>query len=793
MEGYAATILVMVGSITGSKISSQLTPAARYDLDGREVLSSSLCDMVISKFASSHDDNITPSGDRFMIARSDGLYTYSSTDKMAVSPIDGNKIAMCSIPPPPLGKRRFNTEILNLKDRQDSTESHDEDMNLSESEYMYMKTAEAEAGASYALVATTDSKSGRDAVDIYDAANKLVAFHILLSPGHKAIQAAGITTTLRSVSDGSSRGGLSSAIVITTGGSIVTITEKVTADKVALLSQKNLYSAAISMAYADSSYKASDITSLFRRHAEHLYHKGDFTSAMDQYIHTIGSLEPSHVIFRFLDAPKIPLLTKYLEKLRSRNLATSVHCELLKTCYLKLNDVNMAKRTSSLLSKSLTSSTCTSLVSNLLHNPTEALATICSFEAPHVVEALKVHGSVLARASPRETAGIVISLCDGVYSPGALSNIGDRRKITDTILKEMLESKDHLQTCDKYPVHLFSTAFMENPKLLRVILSYCFKNKHYLTSSLRRTLLQFTLEEWNSAKHSQNKSVENIRKEEAIAILSDPQSSERLGDYESLVIVQQYHFVEGEILLYEKLQMISLLVEKYAMQRTYKARRKMLALCRSDPDILGEVLGYFVGMVNEKLSQKDDDVSVDSESEIGELLQDVKEALQIARVQKAIPPVRIARILAGEGAGQFQNECYEDERDQHLDGVPLSVTMDYVGGILDEKGKEVERLQNDVDEYSRMCNAMETEINKLLEVSRKRQATSSDKKVISDKVEINIDIDAMCRKLVNSAFETKSSNERASELNTEEFWRAMDQADDRFHTISQFFAKDIID
>jgi hypothetical protein len=790
--GVCCYDLGRITSTLGSKTASQSTPTARYDLDGREVLSSSLCDMVATKSKTSNSKN-NSNGNRFMVARSDGLYTYSSTDKITVSPIDGTKIAMCSVPPPPFTSRNFHPEMFfHSSDETSSTEKKDGENKSDDSDgMMYVQAAAAEAGASYALIATTDSKSGRDAVDIYDASNKLVAFHILLSPGHKALRAAGITTSLRSVADGTIRGGLSSAVVITTGGSLVTLTEKVTSDKVALLVQKNLYSAAISMAFADSSYKASDITSLFRRHAEHLYRKGDFSAAMDQYIYTIGSLEPSHVIFRFLDAPKIPLLAKYLEKLRARDMATSVHCELLKTCYLKLNDVNMAEKTSSLLSKSLTSATCTSLVSNLLHTPVEALATICSFEAPHAVEALKIHGSILARASPRECAGIIISLCDGVYSPGALANVGERRKVTSDVLKELLESKDRPQTCELYPVHLFSTAFMENPKLLRVILSHCLKNKRHLTSSLIRTLLELTLEEWNAAKRADNSNLEKTRRDEAMSILSDPQSSEKIGDYESLVIVQQNNFTEGEILLYEKLQMIPLLVEKYANEGTYKARRQMLALCRSDPEILGDVLGYFVKMATDRLGQegtKEDDESVDSESELGELLQDVKEALQMARSQRVLPPVRIARILSGDGVGQFRDECGPDESGSS-EGVPLSVALDYIGNVLDEQGKEIDRLQSDVEEYNQMCNAMEAEISELLSVSGNHRSITKKSSHLPD-----LNIDEMYSKLLESSFDTKlNTGEKKSESSSEEFWRAMGQAEDSFGTIARFFAKDIID
>jgi hypothetical protein len=160
------------------------------------------------------------------------------------------------------------------------------------------------------LVASTDVKSRRDAVDIYDATNKLVVFHLLLSPGHKAVRAAGVTTSPTRSADGTLRSGRSSAVVFTSGGSLITLTEKSTAEKVHLLVQKNLYSAAIFVAYADPSYETTEITSLYRRHAEYLYRKGDYSGAIDQYIHTIGSLEPSHVIFRYLDAPKIPLLVK---------------------------------------------------------------------------------------------------------------------------------------------------------------------------------------------------------------------------------------------------------------------------------------------------------------------------------------------------------------------------------------------------------------------------------------------------------------------------------------------------
>jgi hypothetical protein len=756
--------------------NTQLSPKTRYDLDGRGLISSCLCDLVISK-PDMHGNHSKDQGrEKLMVAREDGLYTYSSTEKISVSPIDGSKISMCSVPPPPSAKRRYSSY------RSQGTSLYEKDLGqdgYSMNDLDLMQNASlAESGASYVLLASTDVKSGRDAVDIYDLHNKLVAFHLLLSPGHRALRAVAITTSPRSIMDGKKRGGLSTALIVTSGGSIVTLTEKVTSDKVSLLVQKNLFSAAISMAFADPNYLPSDITSLFRKHAEHLYRKGDFSASMDQYLYTIGSLEPSYVIFRFLDAPKIPLLTKYLEALRERNIATTVHIELLRTCYLKLNDVTMADQLSASLSKAMNPKNSVTLVSELLHNPIEALSTLCSFDAPQAVEVLKTHGVTLAKSLPKETAGVVISLCDGVYTPTSVSGSDATKR---DILKESLEPSDRSRTCDYYPVHLFSSAFLESPKLLRVILSHCYKNRREMTPALKRMLLELTLEEWNIAKKSKDVDKETMRRDEAIAMLSDPAASLELGDYEALVIAEQQDFVEGIIMLYEKLQMVPLLLEKYSQDGNYKARRQMLALCRSDPELLADVLGHFVTMASEKSMTVDEDQSINSDTYLGELMDDIKEALSMTRALGTLPPVRVARILSGDSVGQFTEERKSDVKNDGK-GVPLSVALDYVGSVMDEHSQEVDRLKNIIEEYNKMCYSMESEINELLDNEIPGKTTNPNE----------INIDEMFAKLMDPSQESNSS-EKKSELASEEFWRQMEQTSDRFETIIRFFSKDVLE
>jgi vacuolar protein sorting-associated protein 11 len=416
------------------------------------------------------------------------LYSYAQTERIGVSPIDGTKLALCLIPPPIPAEQARRVDDLGT-------------------------------GTGYALVASKDSKSGRDAVDIYDSTNKLVALHLLLSPGHRALRAAGVTTPPSTLSDGSLMGGKSAAIVFTSGGQLLALTEKATEEKINLLVQKYLFSAAIMVAYADPSLEATYITTLYRRYAEHLYRKGDFTGAMEQYMHTIGSLESSHVIFRFLDAPKIPLLVQYLEKLRSRDLATPVHNELLRTCYLKLNDTTAAEAIAS-SSNSIDKASLTSILSNLVNNPKDALATICSLDAQQAAEILVIHGASLARMLPRETAGVVISLCVGTYSPKALA---DASALDTTDLNKMIQyaTDDREKTFDPYPVHLFASAFIEHPKMLRLVLAHCNRNKCVLTSSLRRTLLELTLAEWNQAKRCGDTEAEKLRHKEAVAVCTD--------------------------------------------------------------------------------------------------------------------------------------------------------------------------------------------------------------------------------------------------------------------------------
>ena len=60
------------------------------------------------------------------------------------------------------------------------------------------------------------------------------------------------------------------------------------------------------------------VAEIQRRYGDHLYAKHDYDGAVAQYAATIGCLEPSYVIRKFLDAQRIHNLTAYLEALHAK-------------------------------------------------------------------------------------------------------------------------------------------------------------------------------------------------------------------------------------------------------------------------------------------------------------------------------------------------------------------------------------------------------------------------------------------------------------------------------------------
>eukprot|EP00732_Lithocolla_globosa_P001976 Lithocolla_globosa_v1_NODE_1146_length_2839_cov_36.775503.p1 type:complete len:487 gc:universal NODE_1146_length_2839_cov_36.775503:1283-2743(+) len=159
-----------------------------------------------------------------------------------------------------------------------------------------------------------------NSITIYDLKNKFIGFNVPFNDVTHVVSEWG------------------SIFVLTGDKQLFQLEERDTATKLEMLFKKNLYVMAINLA-TSSQYDYGSIIEIFRKYGDHLYSKGDYTGAMTQYLSTIGRLEPSYVIRKFLDAQRIHNLTSYLQKLHEAGLANADHTTLLLNCYTKLKDV----------------------------------------------------------------------------------------------------------------------------------------------------------------------------------------------------------------------------------------------------------------------------------------------------------------------------------------------------------------------------------------------------------------------------------------------------------------------
>ena len=189
--------------------------------------------------------------------------------------------------------------------------------------YLVVATVDNSLSKSYQKQNSPSEEAESDAkhvLTIFDVQNKYIAYTAPLKP----IKA--ITTewgTLFAITEGD--------------GKIYQLTEKDIQTKLDLLFKKNFYDVAIKIAKSNQ-YDSYGLVDIFRQYGDHLYSKADYSGAIENYIKTIGQLEPSYVIRRFLDAHRIHDLTAYLRELHKTKCANEDHTILLLNCYTKLKD-----------------------------------------------------------------------------------------------------------------------------------------------------------------------------------------------------------------------------------------------------------------------------------------------------------------------------------------------------------------------------------------------------------------------------------------------------------------------
>ncbi|KDQ33122.1 hypothetical protein PLEOSDRAFT_1099105 [Pleurotus ostreatus PC15] len=159
-------------------------------------------------------------------------------------------------------------------------------------------------------------------VTVFDLENKFVAFSGTFTQGVSRVFS-----------------GYNKIYVLLTDGQLSALEEKPTSTKLNMLYSKSLFVLALSLAKTQE-LDESSVADIHRQYGDHLYTKGDYDGAMSQYVKTLGNLQPSYVIRKYLDAQRIHNLVTYLQELHSIGLANADHTTLLLNAYTKLKDVS---------------------------------------------------------------------------------------------------------------------------------------------------------------------------------------------------------------------------------------------------------------------------------------------------------------------------------------------------------------------------------------------------------------------------------------------------------------------
>ncbi|KAJ8916872.1 hypothetical protein NQ315_005879 [Exocentrus adspersus] len=379
--------------------------------------------------------------------------------------------------------------------------------------------------------------------------------------------------------------------------------EKDLQSKLSLLFKKNLYDVAIRIAKSQQ-YDSDGLVNIFKQYGDHLCDKGDFSGAIEQYIKTIGKLEPSYVIRKFLDSQHIEKLTMYLQALHKQGYATEDHTTLLLNCYTKLN--NTVGQTDSLkefiLMKEGDLNYDVDIAIKVCRHgsPAEALMLAkkhekhdwyikiqiedhqkysdvidyiynLSFEDTEYY--MKKYGNILVENVPYESTQLLKRLCTN-YKPRsslmtAENTIADNYDVT-------------LRADPEDYIHLF----LNNSERLVEFLEHLMNEGCVLSTPVHNTLLEHYLHVWSNLETVSEK---NKLAEKILKFLQSPDV--KYDKTQALVVCHMHSFREGILYLYEEQKLYQQILRYHISKNDSSS---VLACCRrfghQDPSLWVQAL-----------------------------------------------------------------------------------------------------------------------------------------------------------------------------------------------------------
>ncbi|KAL6554481.1 Vacuolar protein sorting-associated protein 11 [Orobanche minor] len=558
----------------------------------------------------------------------------------------------------------------------------------------------------YLLCVIADARTGTNTFNVFDLKNHLVAYSIAVHEvSHMLCEWGNI-------------------LLIMEDKSAVFIVEKDMESKLDMLFKKNLYPVAINLVRRQQADPVAT-AEVLRKYGDHLYSKQDYVEAMAQYIHTIGHLEPSYVIQKFLDPQRIFNLTNYLEKLHEKGLASKDHTTLLLNCYTKLKDVekldlfiksedgvgeykfdvetairvcraaNYHEHAMYVAKRSGRHEWYLKILLEDLDRFDEALKYINSLEPSQVGVTVKEYGKILIEHKPKETIQILTRLCtdEGESSKRGSSN--------GTFLSMLPSPVDFLNIFVHYPqslmefLEMYTNKVKDSPAqveihntLLELYLSH---NLDFpsLSSTGRNKTGGLRTDRGSNEKKTNDDAIEERdlqkRRQKGLLLLKSAWPSEQdqpLYDVDlAIILCEMNSFKEGLLYIYEKLKLYKEVIACYMQAHDHEG---LIACCKrlgdsgkgGDPSLWADVLKYF-GELGEDCSKE------------------VKEVLTYIEKDDLLPPIIVIQTLS-------RNPC-----------LTLSVIKDYIARKLEQESKRIEEDRVAIEKYQEETSAMRKEFQDL--------------------------------------------------------------------------------
>ncbi|XP_005091075.1 vacuolar protein sorting-associated protein 11 homolog isoform X1 [Aplysia californica] len=485
--------------------------------------------------------------------------------------------------------------------------------------------------------------------------------------------------------------------------------EKDTQSKLEMLFKKNNYALAISLAKSQQ-LDQDGLIDIFTQYGDHLYSKGDHDGAIDQYIKTIGKLEASYVIRKFLDAQRIHNLTKYLQALHKSQTATEEHTTLLLNCYTKLKDVskldefimtkdrevdfdvetaiNVCRQSGysehalSLAEKHKKHESYLKIQLEDIKDYQRALEYIGKLDFEAAESNLKQYGKILMSQVPQQTTELLKRLCTD-YKPTDKPLI-DQSSLDGVLplFASILLDSSGIGRIQKANAEEFIHIFVNNSARLTEFLEHMIEVQPNSSNLVYNTLLELYL---HDMVHEKGISARVERERKTLELLKNPDANYDID--QALILCQMNNFKAGILFLYEKAHLYQQILRYHMEHREYV---HVIEACKKfgqqDPQLWVQALSYFASKEENCKSQ-------------------LMETLSHIDKKNLLPPLMVIQILA------------------HNSTATLSVVKDYIVRRLQMENDQIAEDERLIKQYREDTEKKRSKIEELKTSAKVFQAS----------------------------------------------------------------------